>query len=205
MYRMNPRHRRRNRRMNAHRNRRMNARRNYRRNAVMSVHGVTGILERGTYVAAGAVLSRWLTQMVLGSANTGFMGYAANALAGGVLSLGADAIRKGSGEFILYGTAAGIVQRFLQDQTPLGKYFNLSGVDSGMGAIIPQNLPMPSIYTGTNAMVQVPRGWGAPATLPAAIPASAAGQVVKTAGGMGAPVGRGLYSTGGGRGLYRPA
>jgi hypothetical protein len=180
----------------------MNARRNYRRNAVMSVHGVTGILERGTYVAAGAVLSRWLTQMVLGASNTGFMGYIGNAVAGGVVSFGADALRRGAGEYVLYGTAAGIVMRFLQDQTPLGKYFNLSGVDSGMGAIIPSNLPMPSIYTGQNAMVRVPGGWGAPPV--AAVPASAAGQVVKT-GGMGAPVGRGLYSTGGGRGLYRPA
>ena len=198
-----PRRRRRNRRYNVRHNRRMNRRRNI-GGRLLSAGGVIGALEKGTYIAGGAVFSRWLTQMVLGSANTGAMGYVGNAVAGGVLSFVADGIRRGSGEYIIYGTAAGIVLRFIQDSTPLGKYFNLSGVDHGMGAIIPQNLPLPSIYTGQNAMVRVPGGWG-PSAVPAgaAIPASAAGAVVKT--GMGAPVGRGLYSTGGGRGLYRPA
>jgi hypothetical protein len=184
----------------------MNAyRHNRRRNiAMLSTRGIIGGLEKGAYIAGGAVGSRFLTQMVLGAGNTGFMGYFANALAGGLLSVAGDAVRRGSGEYIMYGTFAGIVLRIIQDQTPLGKYFNLSGVDSGMGAIIPANLPMPSIYTGTNGMVRVPNGWGGaiPAVAPATA-AGAAGQVVR--GGMGAPVGRGLYSTGGGRGLYRPA
>jgi hypothetical protein len=187
-------------------NRRMNRRMNYRRRnvAFLSTRGLIGGLEKGAYIAGGAVLSRWLTQMVLGSGNTGFMGYAGNALAGGLLSFGFDAVRRGSGEYVFYGTMAGIVMRVIQDNTPLGKYFNLSGVDSGMGAIIPANYAAPAIYTGQNAMVRVPNGWG-PGAMPAApaVPASAAGAVVR--GGMGAPVGRGLYSTGGGRGLYRPA
>jgi hypothetical protein len=185
----------------------MNAyRHNRRRNVgMLSTRGLIGGLEKGAYIAGGAVGSRFLTQLVLGTGNTGFLGYAGNAVAGGLISALGEQLRRGSGEFLMYGTFAGIVLRIIQDQTPLGKYFNLSGVDSGMGAIIPQNLPMPSIYTGHNAMVRVPTGWG-PGAVPAvgaATPAAAAGQVVR--GGMGAPVGRGLYSTGGGRGLYRPA
>ena len=208
-----------NRRYNLRANRRMNYPRRRHNVELASSRNIIGALEKGAYVLGGGVFSRMLTQMVLGTANTGFMGYAGNAVATGLLSVVGNAVRKGSGEFIIYGGAAGILMRFIQDQTPLGKYFNLSGIDSGVGAIIPANFSQPAIFTGQNAMVRVPNGWG-PGVMPAAgyyptapyqvtpggtaaTAAGGAGQVVR--GGMGAPVGRGLYSTGGGRGLYRPA
>lgn len=151
---------------------------------------------KGVFVVGGAVGSRWLTQVVLGTGNSGIMGYAGNAIATLALGwAGGKFLGKGSGPWIVAGGAAGLILRVIQDQTPLGKYFNLSGIDSGMGAIIPANFTMPPIYTGNNGMVRVPSGWGGGGVAP--------GAVVRS--GMGAPIGRGLYSTGGGRGLYRPA
>lgn len=174
----------------------MNYRR--RRNPSYGRTTVTSSLMKGVYVVGGAVGSRWLTQVVLGTGNSGIMGYAGNAVATLALGwAGAKFLGRGSGPWIVAGGAAGLILRVIQDQTPLGKYFNLSGIDSGMGAIIPANFTMPPIYTGQNGMVRVPQGFGAPAPIQA-------GQVVAR-GGMGGPVGRGLYSTGGGRGFYRPA
>jgi hypothetical protein len=193
------RHRRRSNPVNAgrRRGRRMNyrSRRNLGRSGGASY---TSTLMKGVYVVGGAVGSRWLTQMVLGTGNSGIMGYAGNVVATLALGwAGGRFLGRGSGPWIVAGGAAGLILRVIQDQTPLGKYFNLSGIDSGMGAIIPANFTQPAIFTGQNGMIRVPQGFGPG---PAAVPP---GGVVRT--GMGAPAGRGLYSTGGGRGLYRPA
>lgn len=73
-------------------------------------------------VGAGAIGSKFLTQMVLGSSNTGFMGYIGNAVATGILGWGAHAVSKSKdlSSSIIVGGATQILIRIMTDLTPFG-------------------------------------------------------------------------------------
>lgn len=154
---------------------------------------MSDLLMEGVFATAGAVGSKLLTQAVLGSNNTGFMGYAGNAVAGVAIGLAAgmtNATRKYAKD-IYIGTAVAIIIRVISDYTSYGSALALSGV----GDYQVQNFAVPQrlangLYSSEIAM---PAGWGSPAaplvTSSNAVPASHGGA---SGGGMS-----GFYDTDG--------
>lgn len=134
--------------------------------------------------------SKALTQMAMGSANTGAMGYLGNAIATAGLSLVAWVFkqRKVSGA-ILAGGLLQIIARAITDNTPFGGLMT----QAGMGDYQMQNFVTPQRLVDplNSAQIEVPAGWGAP---PAVVVAGAA-----PPGGMHgySRTGGGLYSGGG--------
>ena len=180
-HRRNPSHRRRH--VMHARRRRLGARRN------PGGAGMMQLLTSGVFAAGGLVLSRFATQAVLGASNTGFMGYAGNAVATAALAWATHMVSKNprNRDAVILGGVMGIIARLITDYTPYGSFLQAQGFgDYGMGLYLPQNDPMPSRIVAPNgAIVEVPQGWG--------------GGFVQApaAAGMGA-----LYSGDGGGGLY---
>lgn len=143
------------------------------------------------FVIGGAVASKLAAQMILGSSNTGPMGYAANLAVGGV---GAWVIggplknKKGAASFFA-GSVVEVVLRLITDYTPFGQY--VQGL--GMGDYFASNWVQPQRYVDAlhSAQVQIPAGW-APTTV---IQSNAAPPGSSGGGGMS-----GLYD--GGSSLY---
>lgn len=83
----------------------------------------------GAGILGGVVVTRALPQLVLGSSNSGPMGYAANAataVLGGFLLNSIGAGRKFAVPFVGGGFAA-LIARIISDYTPYGKALALSG------------------------------------------------------------------------------
>lgn len=126
------------------------------------------------FVIAGAIGSKLGAQAVLGTSNTGPMGYAANLAIGGV---GAYVIggpmknKKGAAEFFS-GAVAEVFIRLINDFTPFGSYVSGLGIGDagvaglGMGMYKPSNFVTPQHYVDpfNSAMVSIPAGW-APTTV----------------------------------------
>lgn len=153
-----------------------------------SAAGIMGLLTQGVFAAGGLVLSRFATQAVLGAQNTGFMGYAGNAVATGLLAWGTHMVSHNprNRDAVILGGVMGIIARLITDFTPYGSFLQQQGFgDYGMGLYLQQNEPMPSrLVDPSGAIVEIPSpGWAPTVVAPAAR-------------GMGA-----LYS-GGGSGLY---
>ena len=129
------------------------------------------LIETGIFATVGAVGSKLLTQVVLGSSNTGVMGYLGNVIAGTAIGLAADKLLKNKqAAFAVYvGTAIQIVLRAISDFTPYGSYASLSGV----GDYQVSNFVTPQRYVDGlhSAQIQIPNGWGPSA--PVAIASSA--------------------------------
>lgn len=128
------------------------------------------LLSNGAYAAVGAVGSRALSQMLLGSGNTGIMGYGANVAS--TLALGWAAgkfLGRNARTWVVGGGMAGLVLRLIQDYTPYGKYFSLSGAgDPGMGILMPSSFVDPALFTGSGAQRAIPSAWRpAPVAAPA--------------------------------------
>lgn len=108
-------------------------RRSFRRNPSVRTAGLMGLFQTATFTIIGAVGTRAATQAILGSANQGAIGYAAN---GGVaLALGFLASKflgRASGAAVTVGGFVGLVLRIVQEQTDIGKLVSLqlSGLSS---------------------------------------------------------------------------
>jgi len=174
----------------AHRNRARHNRRRVHRNPFGGSWGSE--IVSALFVIGGAVASKLGAQMVLGSSNTGPMGYAANLAVGGVGAyvLGGPMKNKKAAAAFFSGSVVEVVLRLIQDYTPFGQY--VTGL--GMGDYFASNWVIPQRYTDAlhSAQVQIPGGWG-PAPLAIASAAAPAG----TSGGGGMS---GLYD--GGSSLY---
>jgi len=112
------------------------------------------------YIIAGAIGSKLGAQMVLGTSNTGFMGYGANLAAGGILAWAAKAFMKNdaAAKGIFAGAVVQVVLRLITDYTPFGQYAKLQGVGDYMAS----NWVTPHRYVdGLNsAQIEIPSGWG---------------------------------------------
>jgi len=147
------------------------------------------LFETGIFATVGAVGSKLLTQLVLGSSNTGILGYAGNVVAGALIGIAADkGLKNKTAAFAVYvGTAVQLVLRLITDFTPYGQAVALTGV----GDYQVSNFLAPQRYVDAlhGAMVQVPSGWGpgAPVAIQsAAVPADhAAGMSGSIYGGGG--------------------
>lgn len=111
---------RRTRRRSTGRRRNSSRRRTARRNPSMG--GVSNLIVSAGYAIAGAVGSKYLTQMVLGSSNTGMMGYGANLAASFIAgkAVGMFTKNKQAENSVILGGVIMTVVRILSDLTPLG-------------------------------------------------------------------------------------
>lgn len=132
---------------------------------------IGGIAINAVFVIAGALGSKLLAQMVLGANNVGAVGYAANAIAGGVLWFLAEKVmhNKDAANGIIAGTAVQIILRLINDYTPFGSYVSQLGMGDyqAQAFVTPQTLVDPF----NSARISIPAGWGAPPALsmPAAV------------------------------------
>ncbi len=115
--------------------------------------GITNLITSAAYAIGGAVSSKYLTQMVLGTQNTGYLGYAANLAASfvGGKALGMFIKNKqAENSFILGGVIMTLV-RFLSDQTPLGAKLK----DAGFGDYEASTWLSPARYINAAQSAQV--------------------------------------------------
>lgn len=131
------------------------------------------MVKQGISVVGGAVGSKLATQLVLGSSNTGIMGYLGNAVATGLLAWGAKSFMRDQAvsQGIMLGGTVQIILRAISDFTPYGQYLSLSGLGDYQMAnwATPQWLP-----NGLkSANPAVPAGWGGGAAV--AVNSSGAG------------------------------
>ena len=120
----------------------------------------------GVGVIAGVVGTRALPQMILGSSNTGVMGYLANAAATALLTFAAhfaapkNFVLKAS---VLAGGAASILSRVIQDYSLLGSY----SASVGLGDYLMSDFLTPQTLTNglQNAGLNKP-GWASQASMP---------------------------------------
>ena len=142
------------------RRRRSSARRNpsvrrRRRNPSVSTGRVGGYVTTAAWAIGGAVGSKLLTQAVLGSSNTGWMGYGGNLAAAFALGTGVKMFlrNQAAGNAVILGGVIQTLLRVLIDKTPFGaKVQNL-----GMGDYMAQNFLAPQrVVDGLNSAQLVP-------------------------------------------------
>jgi len=171
---------------------RMNVR-HYRRKRNPGTGSIGEIITTSTFVLVGALGSKLGAQLILGSNNTGVIGYAMNLGVGGVLWFVTDKVMKNktAASGVIAGTVAQLILRLINDFTPFGQY--VQGL--GFGDYQMQSYVTPQILTNPtmNSDVSIPAGWGAPALPPATAAATTGGGRKGTSG---------LYSNFGGGGLY---
>ena len=175
------------RRMNRRRNtgRRNYGRRHTRRNMGRRRNPGTGsigeVVTTSTFVLVGALGSKLGAQLVLGSNNTGVVGYAGNLAIGGVLWFITDKVMKNktAASGVIAGTVAQLILRLINDYTPFGSYLQ----NLGMGDYQMQSYVTPQILTDptNNSNLLIPNGWGAPAI---AAPAATSTRAKGGGGGM---------------------
>ncbi len=133
---------------------RSNRRRHTRRNPSMG--GVTNLLVSAAYAVGGAVGSKYLTQLVLGASNVGYVGYAANLAASFVAGkvVGMVTKNKAAENSVILGGVIMTVVRFLSDQTPLGSTLQ----QYGLGDYEASTWLSPARYVNaaTSAQVDIP-------------------------------------------------
>lgn len=116
------------------------------------------IVINSIFAIAGAVGTKLLTQLVLGSNNTGFVGYGTTALIGGVFAFGVLHLMKSTaaGAGVAVGTVINIILRMINDYTPFGQYVSAIGVGDyqAQAFLTPQVLANPY----QSAAIQWPQG-----------------------------------------------
>jgi len=171
-----------------------------RRNAAGSAGGIVPIVTNAVFVIAGALLSKLGAQAVLGTNNTGLIGYAGNAAVGVALWMLTEHVMKNraASSGIIAGTVVQILLRVINDYTPFGSYVN----QLGMGDYQMQSFVTPQILVDpyNSAQIMLPNGWAPTMAAPAALPAASAAATSAGSGMSGSVYGGSLY--GGASSLY---
>jgi hypothetical protein len=144
--------------------------------------------------ATGFFGSKVLTQAVMGSSNTGFIGYFGNAASTAALALVAYMLKwKSAAGAILAGGVLQIAARALTDYTPFGKVTAQLGVGDYQvqNFVTPQRLVAPL----DSARIEIPSGWGAPPAVVVNGAAPPAGMTGFNRTGGGTYSGGGLYAS----------
>ena len=138
---------------------------------------VAEYLKAGVAVVGGAVGSKVATQVVLGSKNTGLMGYGGNLVATGLLGWAAHAFFKDKlvSQMVIAGGIAQVIVRAIGEQTPYGKYLAGSGVgDYQLSNFLTPQRMMPN----ARMSAQLEQNWmNPPASVVVTHPAGAAAGV----------------------------
>lgn len=161
----------------------------YRRNAgTFSGSGIGSIVTNAVFVIAGALGSKLLTQMVLGANNVGLIGYAGNAIVGGLMWFVTEKVmhNKTASAGVIAGTAVQIILRLINDYTPFGQYVS----QLGMGDYQAQSFVTPQVLVDpyNSAQIRIPGAWLPPPPPPptkSVSGASAAAGVAPAGAGMG--------------------
>lgn len=131
-----------------------------------SATGIGNIVTNAIFVIAGALGSKLLTQMVLGANNVGLIGYAGNAVVGGIMWFATEKIMKNkvASAGIIAGTAVQIILRLINDYTPFGQYVS----QLGMGDYQAQSFVTPQVLVDpyNSAQIRIPGAWLPPAPPP---------------------------------------
>lgn len=153
------------------------SRRRIRRNPSVGGGGLGNLVTSAAYAIAGAVGSKLLTQAVLGTSNTGIMGYGGNLVAAFALGKGVGMFTKNKNaqNAIILGGVIQTVLRIVIDKTPFGA--QLSNI--GMGDYMAQNYLTPQRVTD---------GLNSAALQPPVVPMAAG----RRAAGAMSGIGRGL-------------
>jgi hypothetical protein len=134
----------------------------YRRNPLGAGWGQT--FTEGLAILSGLLGSKYVAQMVLGSSNTGIIGYVANLAVGGIGGWAAGSFLKKPklGQSFFIGSVMEVIVRVLEDYTPAGSFIQSMGV----GDYFASNFVTPQRYVDAlnSAQVQIPGGW-APTTV----------------------------------------
>lgn len=95
-----------------------------------SMGDLTGLVTSAVFTVAGAVGTKYVTQMVLTTSNTGVMGYFGNLVAAFVLSYGVKMFMKNdrAAAAVLSGGMVQLVLRLINDYTPYGSYVSNLGM-----------------------------------------------------------------------------
>lgn len=169
--------------------------RKYRRHNPGLGGGVGSMVTNAAFAILGAIGSKLGTQMILGSNNVGWVGYAGNAGVGFGLWLLFEKMfhNRAAATGIATGTVIQLLLRAINDYTPFGQYVS----QLGMGDYQMQSFVTPQILVDplNSAEMAIPDGWAPKMIAPAPAAAAASGK------GMGSLYGGGGF--GGGRGgLY---
>lgn len=132
----------------------------------------------GVGVIAGVVGTRALPQLVLGSSNTGIMGYLANAASTALLTVAAHFASKSRvlAASVLAGGAASILSRIIQDYSLLGSYSS----QVGLGDYLMSDFLTPQRLTNglqTANLMQPKWAQSAPAALPVNVAGAGVGDI----------------------------
>jgi hypothetical protein len=172
---------------------------------------VTELVTNAVFVILGALGSKLGAQAVLGTKNTGIMGYAGNAAVGAALWFITEKLMKNraASAGIISGTIVQILLRVINDYTPFGSWV----AQLGMGDYQMQSFVTPQVLVDplNSAQVRVPDGWGgngggrqlAAGIVPASTPMMQSAQAAAAPAGVpaGASGVGSLYDVGNG-GLY---
>lgn len=101
-----------------------------RRRSNPGMGSAVGMVQKAGFLIAGAAGTRLITQAVLGSKNSGILGYAANAVAAFILGPIAGKVLKSkeAGAMVTLGGFVGLTLRLISDFTPFGSQLALSGM-----------------------------------------------------------------------------
>lgn len=148
------------------------------------VQELTGYVTNAVFVVVGALGSKLGAQALLGTNNTGVVGYAGNAAVGAALWMLARHVMKNqqAASGVIAGTLVEILLRVINDMTPFGQYVS----QLGMGDYQMQSFVTPQVLVDpyNSAQIMLPNGW-APQLPPPAPPAAPGGHAAG-APGMGA-------------------
>lgn len=158
--------------------------------------GVTSMVTSAAYAIAGAVGSKYLTQMVLGASNTGYVGYAANlaaAFVGGKV-VGMFTKNKQAENAVILGGVIMTLLRFLSDQTPLGAALSSAGLSDYEASTF--LTPARYVDASKSAVVDIPTALRTTVAMTPAAPGSAAARARSGAGAAAPAAGMsgGTYS-----------
>jgi hypothetical protein len=144
--------------------------------------GVARVVRATVFAAGGFIVSKVGTQAVMGSNNTGWMGYLGNAIATAILAFGAHMITSNPEDSFMVAVGGGlnILGRIISDYSLLGSYSSQLGMGDYMVSnfVTPQRLSS-DFRSLTQANMQIPQGWGPGAAPPTAVVSSSG---VSTAG-----------------------
>ena len=136
---------------------------------------LTGIITNAVFVLVGALGSKLGAQLILGSNNTSWVGYAGNAAVGVGLWFLTEHVMKNkeASSGVIAGTVVEIILRIINDMTPFGSY--VSGL--GMGDYQMQSFVTPQVLVDpyNSAALQIPPGWAPQIVAPPAAPAASGG------------------------------
>lgn len=129
---------------------------NKRKNSYRKNPGTMGKPADWLALGAGAIVgglgATSIPQMVLGSSNTGAMGYLAMAASTAILAVGAHMAFKGNVTLtsgVIAGGAGALIKRIIGDYTPFGQYLNATAGASGLGDYLSNwNFTTPQIVGG---------------------------------------------------------